>query len=66
MSILINDNTVAICQGFTGSQATMHCEQAINYGTNIVGGVTPGKSGENHLDSIFPKIREYMDAGFFS
>ena len=50
MSILIDDNTVAICQGFTGSQATMHCEQAIDYGTNIVGGVTPGKSGEKHLD----------------
>ena len=50
MSILIDDNTIAICQGFTGSQATMHCEQAIDYGTNIVGGVTPGKSGEKHLD----------------
>ncbi len=45
MSILIDDNTIAICQGFTGSQATMHCKQAIKYGTNLVGGVTPGKAG---------------------
>ena len=50
MSILINKNTIAICQGFTGSQATMHCEQSIAYGTNIVGGVTPGKSGQMHLN----------------
>ena len=62
MSILINDNTIAICQGFTGSQATMHCEQAINYGTNIVGGVTPGKSGENHLDRpVFGSVEEAIE-----
>ena len=62
MSILINENTIAICQGFTGSQATMHCEQAINYGTNIVGGVTPGKSGENHLDRpVFGSVKEAIE-----
>ena len=50
MSILIGNHTIAICQGFTGSQATLHCKQAIEYGTNLVGGVTPGKAGERHLD----------------
>jgi succinyl-CoA synthetase alpha subunit len=63
MSILIDDNTVAICQGFTGSQATMHCEQAINYGTNIVGGVTPGKSGEKHLDRpVYGSVKDAVNA----
>lgn len=50
MSILVDKNTRVICQGFTGSQGTFHSEQAISYGTKMVGGVTPGKGGNTHLD----------------
>ncbi len=50
MSVFINSNTKVICQGLTGSQGSFHSEQAIAYGTKMVGGVTPGKGGEKHLN----------------
>ena len=59
MSILVNKNTRVICQGFTGSQGTFHCQQAIDYGTRIVGGVTPGKGGQKHLElPVFDTVKE--------
>ena len=60
MSILINKDTKVICQGFTGSQATLHCEQCIDYGTSLMGGVTPGKGGQLHLD--LPVFDTVIDA----
>jgi succinyl-CoA synthetase alpha subunit len=59
MSILVNKNTRVICQGFTGKQGTFHSEQCIAYGTKVVGGVTPGRGGEKHLDlPVFNTARE--------
>jgi len=61
MSILVDKNTRLLVQGFTGSQATMHSEQSIEYGTNIVGGVTPGKGGQTHLGiPVFNSVHELL------
>lgn len=63
MSILVDKNTKVLCQGFTGQQGTLHSEQALEYGTKLVGGVTPGKGGQTHLGlPVFNTMREAVEA----
>ena len=62
MSVLVDKNTKVICQGFTGTHGTFHSEQALNYGTKLVGGVTPKKGGQKHLGlPVFNTVKEAKD-----
>ena len=63
MSVLVNKETRLICQGFTGSHGTFHSEQAIKYGTKLVGGVTPKKGGQKHLGlPVFNTVKEAINS----
>ncbi|MEO1459931.1 MAG: succinate--CoA ligase subunit alpha, partial [Pseudomonadota bacterium] len=62
MAVLVNENTKVICQGLTGSQGTFHTEQAVAYGTQMVGGVTPGKGGTTHIGlPVFDTVGEAVE-----